>query len=135
MKTRFALLAMMLIAVIPLSAQGGGGRRNGGGGGRGGAAPTIDNLVTMYKLSADQKTAAEALIKTYNTATQATQAWMRSEAQAGGAPNADSLKKITDARATFDSAFKALLTEPQAQVYDSVQKAQPVRRRGGGGGR
>ncbi len=131
MKTRYALLAMMFVAAIPLGAQGGGGgRRNGGGGG---AAMNIDNLTTTYKLTADQKTAAEALIKTYTTATQATQAWMRSEAQAGGAQNADSLKKITDARATFDSGFKALLTAPQAQVYDSVQKAQPVRRRGGGG--
>ena len=131
MKSRCAVLAMMSLAAVSLSAQVGGGRRNGGGGA--GAAMNIDNLTTTYKLTADQMTAAEALIKTYTTAAQATQAWMRSEARAGGAPNADSLKKITDARATFDTGFKALLTAPQAQVYDSVQKALPVRRRGGGG--
>jgi hypothetical protein len=131
MKIRFAVLALMAVAVVPLSAQGGGGRRNGGGAG---AALNIDNLTTLYKLTADQKTKAEALIKTYNTTTQPTQAWMASERQAGGAPNADSLKKITDARATFDAAFKALLTDPQVQVFDSVQKVQASRRRGGGGG-
>ena len=133
MKTRLALLALMAVAVVPLSAQGGGGRRNGGGGGAG-AAMNIDNLTTLYKLTADQKTKVEALIKTYTTTTQATQAWMASERQAGGAVNADSMKKITDARAIYDAAFKAVLTEPQAQVFDSVQKAQAGRRRGGGGG-
>jgi len=138
MKARFALLALMAVAVVPLAAQGGGGggRRGGGGGGgrNGGAAMNIDNLTTLYKLTADQKTKTEALIKTFTDETQKTQAWMASERQAGGAVNADSMKKVADARAAFETAFKQLLTAPQAETFDSVQKAQAGRRRGGGGG-
>ena len=93
----------------------------------------IDNLTATYKLTADQKTRTEALVKAYTTATQPTLAWMASERRAGGAANTDSLMKIADARAAFDTGFKALLTDPQAQVFDSVRKAQAGRRRGGGG--
>jgi len=135
MKSRFALLALMVVAASPLVAQGGGGgggmRRGGGGGG---GAMNVDQLVTQYKLTGDQKTKTEALVKTYTDATQATQAWIRSEAQNGALPNADSAKKVADARTTFNTSFKALLTAPQAQVFDSVQAAMANRRRGGGGG-
>jgi hypothetical protein len=139
MKSRFALLALIAVVAVPLSAQGGGGRRAAGGGGGGGGGfgggggMNVDNLATTYKLTGDQKTKTEALVKTFTDATQKTTAWIQSERQAGGAPNADSAKKVTDARDAFNASFKALLTEPQAAVYDSVQKAQPVVRRRGGG--
>ena len=130
MKPRFALLAMLAIVVLPLSAQ---GRRNGGGGGGfGAAAMNIDNLATTYKLSSEQKTKTEALIKTFNDVTSKTISWIQSERRAGGASNADSAKKVTDARDAFNASFKALLTEPQAQVFDSLQKTLVGRRRGGG---
>jgi hypothetical protein len=124
MKVRFALVAMTLIAVAPLSAQ----RR----GGRGGGAMNIDRLTTTYTLTGDQKSKTEALIKTYTDATEATQMWLASERAAGANVNADSAKKIADARTTFSTSFKALLTAPQSEKYDSIQKVMASRTRGGG---
>lgn len=133
MKSRFALLALaMVCAAAPLAAQGGGGGGRRGGGGRG---MNIDNLATMYSLSADQRTKTEALIKIFTDGTAATQTWIMSERQAGAVQNADSAKKIADARAKFNADFKALLTADQSKKFDSVQANPPARRGGGGGGR
>jgi hypothetical protein len=129
MKFRFALLAMLVGVAAPLAAQGGGG----GGGRRGGGAMNIDQLTTQYALSSDQKTKTEALLKIYNDGTTATQAWMRSEAQAGAARNADSTKKVAEALAKFNADFKALLAGPQIAKFDSIQTARASSRRGGGG--
>lgn len=126
MKFRFALLATLVVVAAPLAAQG--GRRGGGG-------MNVDNMATMYTLSADQKTRTDSLVKIFTAGTAATQAWIRSEAQAGAVANADSAKKVADARARFNADFKALLTPDQAKKFDSVQANPPARRGGGGGGR
>jgi len=124
MTARFALVAMMLVAVAPLSAQ----RR----GGRGGGAMNIDQLTSTYSLTGEQKPKVEALIKTYDETSQPTMAWMASERANGAVTNADSAKKIADARTTFNAAFKAILTAPQAEKFDSIQKVMASRVRGGG---
>jgi hypothetical protein len=127
MRSRFALLALLVVVAAPLAAQGGGMGR---GGGRG---MSIDQLTTQYSLSSDQKTKTDALLKIYNDGTTATQAWMRSEAQAGAARNADSAKKVSDALTKFNADFKALLAGPQIAKFDSIQAARASSRRGGGG--
>jgi hypothetical protein len=131
MKSRFALLAMVLVSAAPLAAQGGGGM----GGGRGGnRMMNIDTMTAMYSLSADQKTKTEGLIKIYNDGTAATMAWMREQMQSGGGRNADSTKKVQDAMAKFNADFKALLAGPQIAKFDSVQAARAARMRGRGPG-
>jgi hypothetical protein len=133
MKSRFALLAMVLVSAAPLAAQGGGGM----GGGRGGnRMMNIDTLTATYSLSADQKTKAEGLIKIYNDGTAATMAWMRTQRQAQAEIPADSSKKVTDAMAKFNADFKALLAGPQIAKFDSIQAARAARMggRGPGGG-
>lgn len=130
MKSCLALLAMVVVAAAPLAAQGGGGGGMGrAGGGRG---MSIDQLTTQYSLSSDQKTKTDALLKIYNDGTTATQAWIRSEQQAGAARNADSAKKVSDALAKFNADFKALLAGPQIAKFDSIQAARAGSRRGGG---
>ena len=132
MKSRFALLVMVVACAAPLAAQGGGG-----GMGRGGnRMMNIDTLTATYSLSADQKTKAEGLIKIYNDNTAATMAWMRAQMQSGGGRNADSSKKVQDAMAKFNADFKALLAGPQITKFDSIQAARAARmggRMGGGG--
>lgn len=120
MKARFALMAMMLVAVAPLSAQ-----RRGGG-------MTIDQLSSTYSLTSPQKPKVEALLKAYNDNTQPTMAWMASERANGAITNADSSKKLADARTKFNADFKAILTVPQAEKFDSIQKVMASRVRGGG---
>jgi len=125
--SRLAIVGLLVACASPLAAQGGGRM----GGGRN--VLNADTLTAQYNLTADQKTKTIALIKTYNDNTAATMAWMRSEQQSGGTRNADSAKKVADARATFDAAFKALLVGPQAARFDSVQAARAARGRGPGG--
>lgn len=91
-------------------------------------------MTTQYSLSADQKTKTEALVKIFTDGTAATQAWIQSERQAGAAVNADSMKKVADARAKFDADFKALLTADQSRLFDSVAAQRGAGRRGGRGG-
>ena len=133
MKSRFALLAMVLVSAAPLAAQGGGGM--GGGGGRGGnRMMNADTLTALYGLSADQKTKTEGLIKIYNDGTAATMAWVRTQPRGSAPP--DSMKKLQDASAKFNSDFKALLAGPQIAKFDSIQAARAARMggRGPGGG-
>ena len=133
MKSRFALLAMVVVCAAPLAAQGGGM----GGMGRGGnRMMNIDTLTATYSLSAEQKTKATALIKVYNDNTAATMAWMMTQRQAGEARNADSAKKVSDAMTKFNADFKALLAGPQITKFDSIQAARAARMggRGPGGG-
>lgn len=133
MKSRFALLAMVVVCAAPLAAQGGG---MAGMGGRGNRMMNADTLTVMYSLSADQKTKTVALIKVYNDGAAATQAWMMAQRQAGEARNADSAKKVSDAMTKFNADFKALLAGPQIVKFDSVQAARAARMggRGPGGG-
>jgi hypothetical protein len=131
MKSRFALLAMVLVSAAPLAAQGGGGM----GGGRGGnRMMNIDTLTATYSLSSDQKTKAEGLIKIYNDGTAATMAWIRTQPRGSAPP--DSMKKMQDAMAKFNADFKALLAGPQIARFDSIQAARAARMggRGPGGG-
>lgn len=123
MKARFALVAMMLVAVAPLSAQ----RRGGRGGGM-----SIEQLTSTYTLTSDQKSKTEALLKTYDEKTQPTMAWMASERANGAVTNADSSKKLADLRTRFNTDFKAILTAPQAEKFDSIQRVMASRVRGGG---
>jgi hypothetical protein len=126
--SRLAVLGILVACASPLAAQGGGRM----GGGRN--VLNADTLTAQYNLTADQKTKTIALIKTYNDSTAATMAWMRSEQQAGASRNADSAKKVTAARTTFDAAFKVILVGPQIARFDSIQAARAARGRGPGGG-
>jgi hypothetical protein len=119
---------MILIAAVPLSAQG--GRRGGGGGGFGGGM-NLDQLTTDYGLNSRQKSQTDSLIKLFDKNTQATQAWIRNEAQNSATPNADSAKKVADARTAFNASFKSLLNPVQSTKFDSVQTAMCSRRRNG----
>ncbi len=136
MKSRFALLAMLVVAAAPLAAQGGGGGGGGMGGGRG-FARGINNDSTMAALlglSADQHTKYKATLDTYNTANMSLMTYMRGVQQDGGTPSADSMTKRTALRTKLTADLKALLTPAQATVFDSVVTATPQGRRGGGGG-
>lgn len=129
MKSRFALLAMMVIAAAPLAAQ--------GGGGRGGMARGIMNdsvMTSLLGLSADQHTKYKATLDTYNTANMSLMTYIRAQGQAGAEVSADSTAKRTAMRAKVTTDLKALLTPDQAKLFDSVVAAAPTGRRGGGGG-
>jgi hypothetical protein len=130
MKSRLALLAMVLVSAAPLAAQGGGGM----GGGRGNRMMNVDTLTAMYSLSADQKTKTEGFIKIYNDGTAATMAWVRTQPRGSAPP--DSIKKLQDAMAKFNADFKAILAGPQIAKFDSIQAARAARMggRGPGGG-
>lgn len=137
MKSRFALLTLLVIAAAPLAAQGGGGGM--GGGGRMGGGMNIEQMSTMYSLTPDQVAKATELKKAYDASTSGVQAWMTKMRESGDmaamrdAPGAaDSMKKMTDARAAFNVEFKKLLTAAQAAQFDSVQAARANRQRPGG---
>ena len=129
MKSRFALLAMVMVSAAPLAAQGGGGMGRGGN-----RMMNADTLTAVYSLSADQKTKTEALLKVYNDGTAATMAWMRTQPR--GSVPADSMTKLRDAMTKFNADFKALLAGPQIAKFDSIQAARAARMggRGPGGG-
>lgn len=129
MKSRFALLAMVLVSAAPLAAQGGGGMGRGGN-----RMMNADTLTAVYGLSAEQKTKTEGLIKIYNDGTAATMAWVRTQPRGSAPP--DSMKKLQDAMAKFNADFKALLAGPQIAKFDSIQAARAARMggRGPGGG-
>ena len=135
MKSRFALLAMMVIAAAPLAAQGGGGM-GGMGGGRG--ARGINNDSTMSAvlgLSADQHAKYKATLDTYNTANMSLMMYMRAQRQAQAEVSADSTAKQAALRTKLAADLKALLTPAQVTKFDSVVAANPPRApRGGGGG-
>jgi hypothetical protein len=113
MKARFAVAAIMTLATAPLAAQG--GARMGGQG------MNLDNLTSMYSLSAEQKTKTETLLATYTEATKGVTAWMMKLRESGAdraamasAPGfADSTKKQADASAKFRSRPAALARAPQ----------------------
>lgn len=128
MKSRFALLAMMVIAAAPLAAQ---------GGGRGMARGIMNDSVmtSLLGLSADQHTKYKATLDTYNTANMSLMTYMRAQAQAQAEVSADSTAKRTAMRAKLAADLKALLTPAQVIKFDSVVTANPPRApRGGGGG-
>lgn len=131
MKSRFALLAMVVVAAAPLAAQGGGG----GGMGRGGRGMNIDAMTTMYTLTADQKTKTQTLLDEYNKEAQPLQQYSMTTRQAGETPSPDSTKKSQMLRADFNTKFKALLNADQSKMFDSVQAAQAARMQGRGGGK
>jgi hypothetical protein len=118
MKSRFALLAMLVLVAAPLAAQ---------GGGRGGM--NVDNLNTLYKLTKDQKTKTQSLIDDYNKNTASVQQYILSQTQNAATVSPDSTKKRSDLLADFNAKFKALLTADQARKYDSVQASHCVRTR------
>jgi hypothetical protein len=133
MKSRFALLAMMVIAAAPLAAQGGGGM----GGGRG-MARGINNDSTMSAvlgLSADQHAKYKATLDAFNSANMSLMTYMRAQRQAQAEVSADSTAKQTAMRTKLTADLKALLTPAQVTKFDSVVTANPPRApRGGGGG-
>lgn len=130
MKSRLALLAMVVVSAAPLAAQGGGGMGRMGGN----RMMNADTLTAVYSLSADQKTKTEGLLKIYNDGTAATMAWIRTQPRGSAPP--DSMKKIQEAMAKFNADFKALLAGPQIAKFDSIQAARAARMggRGPGGG-
>ena len=138
MKSRFALLAMMVIAAAPVAAQGGGGGMGGMGGGGRGMARGINNDSTMAAvlgLSADQHAKYKATLDAFNTANMSLMMYMRAQRQAQAEVSADSTAKQTAMRAKLAADLKALLTPAQATKFDSVVTANPPRApRGGGGG-
>jgi hypothetical protein len=133
MKSRLALLGMLVVAAAPLAAQGGGG---GGGGGRGMGGINVEQMTTMYALTADQAAKATELKKKYDASTAGVQAWMTKLREAGDpaamreAPGfADSLAKMNTAREAFNTEFKKILTGAQVVTFDSVQAARAARMR------
>jgi Spy/CpxP family protein refolding chaperone len=133
MKSRLALVAMLVVAAAPLAAQGGGGPP-GGGRGMGGRGMNIEAMTTLYTLTPEQVTKADALIKAYQESTRPLQQYMMAQRQGGGEVNADSMKKSTDLRTKFNADIKALLTGDQVKKFDSVQAAQAARMGGRGPG-
>jgi len=136
MKSRIALLGMLVVAAAPLAAQGG------GGGGRGMGGINVEQMTTMYALTPDQVAKTTELKKTYDAQTAGVQAWMTKLREANAdnpaavrdAPGfADSLAKTTAARDTFNAGFKKLLTGAQVVTFDSVQAARAARMRPPGG--
>src|SRR5512140_616134 len=114
MKSRFALLAMMVIAAAPLAAQGGGGGGGMGGmGGGRGMARGINNDSTMAAvlgLSADQHAKYKATLDTYNTANMSLRNYMMAQRQAQAEVSADSTAKQAALRTKLAADLKALLT-------------------------
>ena len=133
MKSRLALVAMLVVAAAPLAAQGGGGAP-GGGRGMGGRGMNIEAMTALYTLTPEQVTKADALIKAYQESTRPLQQYMMAQRQGGGEVNADSMKKSTDLRTKFNADIKALLTGDQVKKWDSVQAAQAARMGGRGPG-
>ena len=129
MKARFALAAIMVLGTAPLAAQG--GARMGQQG------MSIDNLTTLYSLSAEQKTKTEALLATYTESTKGVTAWMMKlresgadrQAMASTPGFADSTKKVNDSRAKFEADFKAILVGTQVAKFDSVAAVRAARMR------
>jgi Spy/CpxP family protein refolding chaperone len=133
MKSRIALVALMVMATAPLAAQGGGG----GGAGRGmggGRGMNIEAMTALYTLTPEQVTKADALLKAYQAQVMPLQQYMMAQRQAQAEVNPDSMKKSTEARTKFNADFKALLTADQAKKFDSVQAAQAARMGGRGPG-
>ena len=131
MKSRFALLAMMVIAAAPLAAQGGGG--GGGMGGRGGRGIMNDStMASLLNLTADQKTKYKATLDAYNTANMSLRTYMMAQRQAQAEVSADSTAKQAAMRAKVTADLKALLTPDQAKLFDSVVAAAPTGRGRGG---
>lgn len=135
MKSRFALLAMLFVAAAPLAAQGGGQ-----GQGRGMGGINVEQLTTLYALTPEQAAKATELKKAYDTKTAGVTAWMTKLRESGGdmasmrdTPGfADSMKKNTDARDSFNAEFKKILTGAQVTKFDSVQAARAARMRPAG---
>lgn len=138
MKSRFALLAMMVIAAAPLAAQGGGGGGGMGGmGGGRGMARGINNDSTMTAvlgLSADQHSKYKATLDAFNTANMSLMTYMRAQRSAEAEVSADSTAKQAALRTKLTADLKALLTPAQATKFDSVVAANPPRAPRGGGG-
>lgn len=132
MKSRLALVAMLVMAAAPLAAQGGGGA--GGRGMGGGRGMNIEAMTALYTLTPEQVTKADALLKAYQAQVAPLQQYMMAQRQAQAEVNADSMKKSTEARNKFNADFKALLTGDQVKKFDSVQAAQAARMGGGGRG-
>ncbi|HEX3928635.1 MAG TPA: hypothetical protein VHW65_11630 [Gemmatimonadales bacterium] len=134
MKARFALLAMIVMAAAPLSAQGNGGGRRGGGG-RGGMT-NVDMMATALSLTADQKASYQKVVDAYNAQAMPLNTYVRSQTTAGATVPADSTKKQTDMRAKLTTDLMAIMTtDAQKHMLDSLSKVQPQRRGGGGGGK
>lgn len=142
MKSRFALLAVLVVAASPLAALGGGGGGGMGGGrmGRGmGGGINVEQMTTLYSLTPDQVAKAAELKKTYDASTAGVQAWMMKMRESGDmsamreGAGADSMKKMTVAREAYNAEFKKILTPAQAAKFDSVAAARPARMRPAGG--
>ncbi len=114
MKSRFALLALLVVAVSPLAAQRGGR----------GFGPTgvlnYDQMNSLLKLSSQQKTRYQAALTTYNKLVQPLQQYTRDQRQAGAVVSADSTRKQQDVFDSFRSSIDSMLTDVQRPKFDSV---------------
>ena len=140
MKARFALLASLAVFALPLAAQGGGQGMRGGGPGGFMAVPSADTLTTQLSLSADQQAKVTAVIKTFETSTKDSRAFVAKMMENGGMQgmrdNPDAMKHMTslrEARTKMTADIKAILTKEQVAKYDELYP-QRMGRRGGGGG-
>ncbi len=137
MKARFALLALAVVCAAPLAAQGGGTM---GGGNMGGmrmarGIMNVDTMAMTLGMDADTKAAYQHKIDEYNKDMAPLMAYMRTARQGGGMVDADSAKKMTDARAHLNSELKeALKNADQKKKFDSIVAATPMGRGGRGGG-
>jgi hypothetical protein len=123
MKSRFTLLALMVVTASPLAAQG----FRGGFGGRGGIT-NLDAMKSTLKLSSDQKKQYQDALTAYNKVVEPLQAYIRDQRQAGAAVPTDSTRKQQDALNSFATTVDGFLTETQKPVFDSVAAFSGVRR-------
>ncbi len=117
MKSRFALLALLVVAVSPLAAQ-----RGGRGFGPQGIL-NYDQMNALLKLSSPQKTAYQAALTTYNKVVQPLQQYTRDQRQAGAVVSPDSTKKQQDVFDSFKMSIDSILTDVQKPKFDSVAAA------------
>ena len=124
MKSRFAVLAVLVAFAMPLAAQGGapGGMR---GGGMMAAVPHVDTLASQLTLTAEQQPKVAAAVAAFELATKDAREFMT---KAGGdmmsmRDNPEFQKHMTairDARTTMVTEIKAAITPEQAAKYDEL---------------
>lgn len=134
MKARLAVLSTLVLLAAPLAAQGGGM-----GAGRGNpmamlSVPTAEVLTEQLALTAEQQPKVAALIAVYDSTTKTDREAVAKLMEAGdmqamrGNP---AMAKVREARTTFTTELKALLTADQVAKYDELYPQRMGRRPGG----
>ncbi len=112
MKSRLALLALLVVAAFPLAAQGRGFGPHG--------ILNVAEMKSLLKLSSQQKTQYQTALTAYNKIAQPLQQYTRDQRQAGAVVSADSTRKQQDALGSFKTTIDGILTDEQKPKFDSV---------------